>query len=278
MNRNTTVVSSPQTWAMLCVALAFPCACGADGALTLDPSAGDPTEADAAEAAPARVLAALSVGEGEVTFYVADTQNGPEVSVGEAFPVGAASPMEELMAEKPTHLEVFLALAPDEEPPALLVDLHAEEAALRGRQDSSVRALDVSIDKWSLADCYAYIFNNQAGEFHNQWGKVVLNLGTYGWVNLGGSSSYTTEDQAAMGNCNPPSSGKTLNAHYERREYLGAGQWTSFSSMCNQVIPPNSYRRCWPPAPNPMHYFNNRQLTHTSDYSLGSWYMYNGEQ
>lgn len=132
------------------LSLALLYACGGPAALEPAPE-GEPPAApetagaevssgELAEQATSDIAASVDVGYGTVHFMERKNADGTVlIGIGEQAPSGyATTPLQLMLAEGHTHLEVFMALAPDQTPPAAYLDAHATQATELGRANADI--------------------------------------------------------------------------------------------------------------------------------------------
>ncbi len=90
---------------------------------------------DVAAAAPARVVASLKTVDGATVQFVDESEPGAEPSIGVEISNSLKTPVvDALLAQEPSALELYLALAPAGEAPSALVREHALQGAAAPRQ------------------------------------------------------------------------------------------------------------------------------------------------
>jgi hypothetical protein len=151
-------------------------ACGADDeSMSADTESaaqsGDPSAETAGpdvEASDSDIVASVDVGYGTVQFHESRDENGEAmVMVSQLTPnTYGRTPLHETYEGNPTTLEVFLAVAPDQEPPAALVEAHASQADALERPDHSIVAASFDADgpiAKSVAACEALAYPQGVG-------------------------------------------------------------------------------------------------------------------
>jgi hypothetical protein len=190
------------------------------------------------ELAP-RTIAEVDVGYGKVIFQETDgADGGVEISVAEMSPNDYGSTPFNAIASLGQHtmLELFLAVAPDQEAPASLVDAHELQAQQLHRESSELVVpafdRDAPIEKVTQA-CRNFVtppyglcrYYSTTSEKDAEWADG-LNLG---------SSSFYTNGPVHQGLCN--NSSQHIVAKMMRR-WEDASPWVGLSTYAQHTVPP----------------------------------------
>jgi hypothetical protein len=205
-------------------------ACAAPAGEARDEAASFPERTVPAPHTSAEVLHELDLNGVRYRWLDAGEPNAPSVILHELGPA-RTTPLERLMAEYPalTMLEVFLALTSGQEaPPEQLIESHAVEASLIGRE-LAVRYVDfdpsVEIVEKSANTCKTHVL----GALANYWtGSAVTNVRQATGDNIFTTTSATagtnnTTMAVAVATCND--STESIYATFETKT---SGDWVVF--------------------------------------------------
>ncbi len=202
--RTTKTLTGSLTLALLAPLGAFSAGCSTSPST----ETGAPIEG---EQAAVTSLATLNVGYGTIEFQKLTAPDGSfHIGMQEFAPNTAIStPVDSLLTgRRLTSLEVFRAIAPDQQAPTLITEMHPVEAGALGRSDATV--LSVAFDRnapveKSAASCDAWALQD-TNEFED-WDKVrkVNSVSGDKWLAVGNSVadwSFPTTARVTMGVCN----------------------------------------------------------------------------
>jgi hypothetical protein len=119
-------------------------------ALAVGACSGEPTDTDetTAEAVvvEAQEVAAVSVAGADIVFL--QVEGDPGITIEERASIYAVeTPMQQLWDEGLTSLEIYSALAPDQEAPEALIAAHAEEVRALGRESDDVLLVELDLTR-----------------------------------------------------------------------------------------------------------------------------------
>ncbi len=178
-------------------------ACAAD---TQDPETGAPENVGTSKD---EILASVDVGYGTVAFHKITNANGSMTTfVSEDSPANYKTSPFDSVAYGHTALEMFLAVAPGEEPPQELVDAQARSAERLGRasdaivvpsfdRDAPIEKSNASCNDWAWyegAGCPYYTHTNKAYETASNGGDHSLYVGD--------DNDYMTTSAVTLAACN----------------------------------------------------------------------------
>lgn len=177
-------------------------------------SGGEESGAPAADAAPTirtEVLAAVDVGYGTVEFVKHVGGEDEVLGIAEVASAYAAhTPLDSAMGSGPhTLLELFIAIAPDQEPPAELVENHHAEAAALRRETDALLAVSFDADEpveKSTQACRAAVYapwTDSCWEWNKKLERTTSSSSV--WLPVGdGINDWThnTGLRVTMGVCN----------------------------------------------------------------------------
>ena len=173
---------------------------------------GAPSFNNTVEGPSALVLTELDLGEIKVAFLQTPTEDGSILSIAE---IGSAyatsSPMDKLMEQELTYLEIFKALAPNQDAPIELIDAHAQQVVEFNRENDDV--LEVTVDlsqpiEKSVAACESWVFELSPNYGWDNRRGINWTSG-YKWLPVSDTSNtdwgYFTTRTIALGVCNESS-------------------------------------------------------------------------
>lgn len=177
-------------------------------------SSNDERSLDNVMAADTKILATVDVEYGTLEFYKTTSEDGTvNYGVSEYSSVYAAStPFTTTMAnERHTLLEVFMGVAPDQEPPEELAAIHAAEAKQLGRETDAIEPAPFDraapVEK-AAAGCVSHIWQSPASNCYAWKNKLELTTTGGDWLPVGDNSGdfdHRTGESVTMGVCNATS-------------------------------------------------------------------------
>ncbi len=181
---------------------------------------GDKVNAEVVEQpATDRVVASLELGYGTLNFHSITADNGTTAVYAQETHSAYLSdtPLDRLISkENPTNLELFLAIAPEQEPPQELLDSHAGEAKQRLRDNADVRApaydRDAPVPKGTAAACSNWVYEVPNGNYLATSKRARDNVSGLQSLCVGGTGTTCplTGRNVTMGICNESNQPMTM--------------------------------------------------------------------
>lgn len=181
---------------------------------------GLPSPEDLEEVDSALLLAEVDLGEINVKFLQRDRDDlGTLELQEESSAYISESPLDSLALQNLTFLEIFMAIAPEQEPPQALIDSHAAQAKSLNREDDSVREVEIDVAATTVKSttvCDSVAF--QDPEFWTRVGYRRSKNYIQGWDYLGvWDFNFMNHGEVTMTWCNE-SSTDLLYAYYDSTE------------------------------------------------------------
>ncbi len=222
--------------------------CGTQAAQSDATEADSPVTAMSARSVNTRTLAEADVQGMHVRFVAHDTNQGSVVGIEESgFAYAKGSPVERLLSQKLTALEVFKAIVPNGEVPPELVDAQAAQAEQLGRQDSAVQ--EASFDaaapvEKSVAACEDWVYAARASWVGWTNGRGIDWASGGRWLPVSNTSntdwSFFTSHYVALGVCNESGTEATANIAFDNAQ--DGNNWGYGTPV---TIAPHQYWRYW---------------------------------
>lgn len=231
---------------LLAASATFACAADHDPATNAAPD-----DADLVGVSQSAILAKVDVGYGDISFYKTTSEDG-EVTLGvteTASAYATGTPFAATMSRKGhTLLELFKAVAPDQEPPADLVASHPVEAEKLKRPNSSVVTPDFDKNapvQKALQACVDFIWQVPVDPRCYPWvNKRELTTTADAWLPVGtsnGDFTHMTGEMVTMGVCNPTGTATNITTAYNQD--LNNPSYNI--RMNNLVVPAYTQTRDW---------------------------------